>query len=252
MAAADDAGQIVTLGSTGRRAGREADYVAAHRGQRSRAVILAGSRTTDRRETDRLETEVAAFHEAGGRVVAISQPKLDVDTVVVQNRAAARELALELVRLGYRDFAVLGGPVGLLTSKDRIDGFRSGLRTAEVPAPSIVRDDFTRDGGYAAMSRVIDSGDVPQCVFAVNDVMAVGAMAACRDHGLRLPGDVAMAGFDDIATLRDISPGLTTVRLPLERLGREAVELVLSEAGDTRTRSFEGEVVLRDSTPRLR
>ncbi|MEK8225840.1 substrate-binding domain-containing protein [Oerskovia sp. M15] len=69
-----------------------------------------------------------------------------------------------------------------------------------------VSSDFTRDGGYAGMTELLALPARPQLVFAVNDVMAVGAMAAAREAGLSIPDDVAVAGFDDIVTLRDVSP----------------------------------------------
>lgn len=108
------------------------------------------------------------------------------------------------------------------------------------------------DGGFDAGRRL--AGDLgispgarrPLCVFAVNDVMAIGAIAAFRDAGLRVPDDVQVAGFDDIPTLRDSVPGLTTVRLPLGELGEQAVALALGEA--TGEVSIPGEVVRREST----
>jgi len=90
-------------------------------------------------------------------------------------------------------------------------------------------------------------------VFAVTDVMALGALARLRASGLQVPADIALAGFDDIATLRDVHPLLTTVRLPLKRMGEMAADLVLSEAGDSgreqpRVIPVPGEVILREST----
>ncbi len=87
------------------------------------------------------------------------------------------------------------------------------------------------------MTQLLESTPDIDCVFAVNDVMAVGAMAACRDHGLKLPRDLALAGFDDIATLRDLTPGLSTVRLPLEQVGALALEMVVTADGPAPGRS---------------
>jgi LacI family transcriptional regulator len=101
------------------------------------------------------------------------------------------------------------------------------------------------------MSTVLARGaPLPDCVFAVNDVMAVGALARLRAAGLSVPGDVAVAGFDDIVTLRDVFPPLTTVRLPLTRMGEMAASLVLNgEPSDQpRVIPVPGEVVLREST----
>ena len=113
--------------------------------------------------------------------------------------------------------------------------------------------DFTRDGGFltAAELRRRGLGDI-ELIFAVSDVMAVGAMAYLRSAGVRLPEDLAIAGFDDISSLRDVTPALTTVSLPLELIGRKALELALDdEPGTERQVPIYGVPVLRESTPRL-
>ena len=91
-------------------------------------------------------------------------------------------------------------------------------------------------------------GDV-ELVFAANDVMAVGALSAVRDAGLTPGTDVAVAGFDDIPTVRDVTPALTTVRVPLEELGRRALRLALGDADAANEGAVRTEVVLRESTP---
>lgn len=256
MEAAEGQQVLVTLGSTLRRPDREVDYLVALRGQRSRAVILAGSRMDDSPVADALRREIDIFENDGGTVVAISQKQLPVDTVVIENRLGARDLATSLVDLGYRRFGVLAGPDAMLTARDRVHGFREGLGRSgiDLDPAYVVEGAFTRDGGYQAMSSLLSgagggAGSL-DCVFAVNDVMAVGAMAACREHGLSVPQDLGLAGFDDISTLRDVNPALTTVRLPLEKVGATAFELVLSadERSKPRTRRIKGEVVLRQST----
>jgi LacI family transcriptional regulator len=113
----------------------------------------------------------------------------------------------------------------------------------------VIHGAFSRDGGYEAMSAILAAGEPwPDCVFAVTDVMAVGALARLRAGGLRVPADIALAGFDDILTLRDVYPPLTTVRLPLKQMGVMAASLVLQEADQPRVIPVPGEVILRDST----
>jgi len=233
--------------------------VALMRAQRARAVILIGSRTDDDAARDALREEVAAFTRSGGRAVCVGQDLLKVDTILPENAAGAEALAKAMVALGHRNFAVLAGPRGLLTARDRLDGFRAGLAAWSVrldPA-RVIHGAFTRDGGYEAMSAILAAGDpLPDCVFAVTDVMALGALARLRAGGLQVPADIALAGFDDIATLRDVYPPLTTVRLPLKRMGEMAANLVLSGASDAnrpgqdqpRIIPVPGEVILRDST----
>lgn len=251
MKAADAHHLLVTLGSTMRRPERELEYLAGLRGQRGRAAILAGSRVDDPDLMKSLNKEIHSFEGSGGRVVVIGQQRLPVDTVEIQNRGGANVLASELIALGYRRFAVLAGPRTLLTSRDRLQGFRAGVSAAGLPSPVVIHGEFTRNGGYVAMTHLLEAVEQVDAVFAVNDVMAVGAMAACRDHGLRLPRDMALAGFDDIATLRDLDPGLTTVRLPLEDVGVAALELaVTADGSEPRLRRIKGEVVVRASTPK--
>ncbi len=245
--------------STSATEAAEREYVALMRAQRARAVILIGSRSDDAAARDALRAEIAAFTGSGGRAVTVGQDLLGGDTVLPENAAGAEALARAMVALGHRRFAVLAGPRGLLTARDRLDGFRAGLAAWSVPleAASVVHSPFSRDGGYEAMSAVLAAaGPRPDCVFAVTDVMAMGALARLRAGGLQVPADIALAGFDDILTLRDVYPPLTTVRLPLKQMGEMAASLVLAEAADPgaaawpqpRVIPVRGEVILREST----
>lgn len=250
IAAADGHGLTVTMGTTGREAVREVRHVAAFRSQRARGVIMVGSRFSGAEASDELAAEVAAYQDVGGHVVLISQPTGDLPVVEIDNRRLAAQLADELVALGHRDFAVLAGPEDLLTAADRAIGFTEGLEScgvAVVPGRTL-HGAFDRSGGYRAMTELLSRTTTPGCVFAVNDVMALGAMAAIRDAGLTPGVDVPIAGFDDIPTLADVRPGLTTVNLPLREAGRLAVELLTAEESDSAVRQVTGSVVLREST----
>jgi LacI family transcriptional regulator len=253
---ADGAGLLVSLSTTMRDPAREREYVALMRAQRSLGVVIIGTRTDDEATNDALRQEIEAFRRSGGRVVVVGQSSLGVDTVEPENAAGARALAGALVGQGHRRFAVLAGPRGSITARDRLQGFTAGLKAAGVrlEPKAVVHGAFTRDGGYEAMSTVLAGrATVPDCVFAVNDVMAVGALARVRAAGMQAPQDVGLAGFDDIPTLRDVHPQLTTVRLPLESMGRMAANLLLDETPEVvRVLPISGEVVLRESTARTR
>jgi LacI family transcriptional regulator len=252
---------LVCVSSTPADEAAEREYVALMRAQRARAVILVGSRTDDTAARGALAAEIAAFARQGGRAVCVGQPLLGVDTIMPENAAGADALARALAGLGHRRFAVLAGPRGLMTAQDRVDGFRAGLAgwSVALDEARVVHGAFTRDGGYEAMSAVLAAGGpLPDCVFAANDVMAVGALARLRAAGIPVPAVIAVAGFDDILTLRDVTPSLTTVRLPLKRMGEMAANLVLSDGdggggadgdpGRARVVPVPGEVIVRDST----
>jgi LacI family transcriptional regulator len=256
--AADARELLVCLSAAPASEAAEREYVALMRAQRARAVILIGSRTDEEAARAALGRELAAFTRQGGRAVCVGQALLGVDTIAPENAAGADALARALAAQGHRRFAVLAGPRGLLTAQDRVAGFLAGLAAWSIESGpgEVVHGAFTRDGGYEAMSSILAAGTpLPDCVFAVNDVMAVGALARLRAAGISVPGDIAVAGFDDISTLRDVTPPLTTVRLPLERMGEMAASLVLADSvpagggpGRPRVIPVPGEVIVRDST----
>jgi LacI family transcriptional regulator len=229
---ADAAGLTVTIAVTNRDPDREIELVRMMRGQRPQIILIAGSRLADDPRQDALTAELRAFSDSGGRVVVISQDTLPFDTVLIDNRVGPRDLARALVGRGYGRFGILAGPRTLLTARDRESAFRDELATAgiAVEATAVVHGEFTRDGAYDALNRLAETPgfDELEVIFAVNDVMAIGAMAALRDRGIDVPGRIAIAGYDDIATARDVSPALTTVHVPLEEAGEMAIELALS------------------------
>lgn len=208
----------------------------AVRAQRPRAVIFAVSREPS--------ADWSPYRSLEGLTV-IGPEVPGTRSVAIDNAGGAADLAKALTGVGYRDFTILASAGNLATVADRVAGFRS-----VVPECRVIETAFTRDGGYQAMRELLESGERPSCVFAVADIMAIGAMSAIRDAGLRPGADVAVAGFDDIPILRDLTPGLSTVSLPLEEIGAEAMRLALSsEPSDERPDPIRGVVRLRESTP---
>ena len=250
---ADRDAAVVSIGNAFGDAARELAYVSMMRSMRARAVVIAGSRSDNHNSHQALRDELEAFERGGGRAVCIGQPLLGIDTVAPENEVGAQALATTLVAAGHRSFAVLAGPPHLHTAQDRLRGFRAGLEQAGITLQErdVITGEFNRDGGYEALATLLSRGaPLLRCVFAVNDVMAVGALACLHTAGLDVPGDVAVAGFDDIVTLRDVSPRLTTVRLPLELMGEMVGRLALDQEQDEAPRLLRvpGEVILREST----
>ncbi|PNG22511.1 LacI family transcriptional regulator [Streptomyces cahuitamycinicus] len=252
--AAEAAGLIVTMAVAGRSPERELQIVRTLRGMRPRAIILTGSRIDGSDTRDALVEEFDAYRDAGGSVVLISQHDLPFRTVSIDDYGGARQLARALAGLGYRRFAVVCAGGGLRTSRDRCGGFMDGLREFDIDINEqrVVEAEFSRRGGCAAARELVRRGlDGTELVFAVSDVMAIGAMTAFRDAGL-VPGqDVAVAGFDDIGPAVDVVPELTTVTVPLRQLGLRAMELALSDDDASRIVQVSTSVVLRGSTRRL-
>lgn len=270
QAAAREQGKMVLLATTEGTPADERAAVAAFAARRADSIVIAGSRSAHLDHKDgnaALAAELDRYCRNGGKVgvvghgiVGASDPN-GYHVVSVPNEELAAELAARLAAGNQADFVIIGGPEGRLTSDDRIRGFQRGLTDAGRPKAEVIRSGFDRDGGYEAglqLATRIKAGQssgtagARLCIFAANDVMAIGAAAALRSEGLRIPRDALIAGFDDIETLRDFRPALTTVSLPLEEIGR------LATLGSSNDRdgaegigarsSVDGKVVLRRST----
>lgn len=250
---ASAAGMVVMMAVSERDPAKEAALVRSLRGQRPAVMILTGSRYADAQEHQELVEELTVYADSGGRVVFLGQDALPFPAVVLDNRAGAHDLATALVDQGYRRIGILGGQPHLLTAVDRVEGFIAGAAAAGVTIDPdhIQYGPFTRQGGYDAMVALAEhSLDEIDLVFAANDVMAVGALAALRENGVDVPGQLALAGYDDIHTAQDVYPPLTTVHIALDRVGELAVDLALNPA-TTGPVAVDSSVVLRTSTPRL-
>lgn len=252
---ATEQGLLVMIASTYRDPARELAYISALRAQRARAILLAGSGFEDPGYARALSAELHSYLRTGGRVACVTPHGVDTDTVMLPNREGAAALARTLLELGHRRFAVLTGPARLTTVRHRLEGFQHALADAGVPLPPdhIIESDFTRDGGYAAATELLRRGLNPTAVFAVTDVMAMGALTALREAGVDVPGDLSLVGFDDIPGVQDLACPLTTYRLPLEEIGERAMRLALAERSPgSRAERVAGEVVLRASTAAAR
>jgi len=245
---ADEVGLVVTIAITERDPQREVRLVRALRGQRPRGLILAASRT----EADAagLAAELEAFVGMGGRVAVVGPGGGSARSVVLDNHGGAAALGAELARLGYREAVVVAASEGIRTSDDRLAGFAEGFGAGGGTVREVRRAGFTRDAGYEAAEQLLADG-LPEgtLIFGISDVVAIGIMSAIREAGRQVGADLAVAGFDDIATGRDIRPGLTTVHVPLEELGYRALHAATDADWDDAEPALPLEVVVRGSTP---
>jgi LacI family transcriptional regulator len=153
----------------------------------------------------------------------------DFDTVSLANFDGAYAVVRHLQRLGHRRIATLTGPPGNRDAQQRLEGYRAAMREAGVTSTRglEVRGDFTEPSGYQAVQAVLAMSPRPRALFVANDVMAVGALGALREAGVRVPAEMAIAGFDDIALARHLSPPLTTVHVDAYQLGERALRRLL-------------------------
>jgi LacI family transcriptional regulator len=134
-----------------------------------------------------------------------------------------------LIKLGHTRIGFITGTMDLGCAVDRLAGYRAALRTYHIPdLPELVQEGyFFQQDGYAGATALLDLPEPPTAIFASNDVMAMGVMDAVRTHGLRVPEDISIIGFDDIPQASLIHPALTTINQPLEKMGRVATQKLL-------------------------
>ena len=149
----------------------------------------------------------------------------------IDNVAGARAVTRHLLDLGHRRIAFIRGAAHNVDAEERRRGYRAALCAGGVARRDAweILGDFTESGGFRAAVALweLPESDRPTAIFAANDSMAVGALSALRERGLRVPDDVAVCGFDDIPIARYLSPPLTTVRVPIYDLGARATEVLL-------------------------
>jgi len=152
-----------------------------------------------------------------------------IPSVSAANVSGAKEAVDHLIGLGHRRIAAITGPRELASMEDRFAGYCAALASAGVlPDPELVhRGNLDVPSGHAAASALLALESPPTAIFAFNDNMAVGAIHAARDRGLEVPRDVSVVGFDALDASRIVTPSLTTMRQPLEEMGRLAVRLLL-------------------------
>ncbi len=193
------------------------------RAKRIDGIVFSGPRVDD--------VALVNLEKEGFPTVLMGQlPGSSFYTVDVDNRLAARQAVDYLISLGHRQIACLtNAPVSYSAASDRLQGYRDALEQAGIPYnDELVRfGDFEPESGYQQMNSLLTSGAKFTAGFIASDAVLIGANAALREHGLRIPEDISLVGFDDIAWSKYVDPPLTTMRLPAQALGYQACTMLL-------------------------
>lgn len=249
---AESSGYLVITCSDERDAAREASYVRLLRSMRAAGVIFAGSGLDDPASHEELPRHIAALRASGAAVVHLSPHALGAPEVSVDNRAGIAAMVEALVRLGHRRICYLAGPQALYVARERLAGYRAGLAAAaiEPDARLIVDSGFDADSGAQVIDRLFEDKPDFSAILCANDLLALGCLKRLNERGINVPGDVSVAGFDDIAIAGMTSPSLSTVRLPLREMGRRGFEAAarMLNGQPVEPVLLPTQVVLRDST----
>ncbi|MFF1836555.1 LacI family DNA-binding transcriptional regulator [Streptomyces sp. NPDC058231] len=212
---------------------RELAFVELMHERRADAVIVVGGSVTDRAYTSELARRAHELDAGGSKLVLCGRPPLgeQAPTAAVEydNEGGAFAITDHLLMQGHERILYLGGPPKLSTTRDRLAGHRRALELRGVtPDPELTQTGtFSRTFGYRRMAELLQDGPEFTAVFAANDIVAAGAAQALEEAGVRVPEDISLVGYDDIPVAQELRPRLTTVHVPLEEMGRQAVRLAV-------------------------
>ncbi|MDL9980449.1 LacI family DNA-binding transcriptional regulator [Microbacterium sp. ASV49] len=229
----------------------EADYVDLLLQQQVSGVVFLGGNYS---QADAQHAHYERLRQVNLPTVLVNArvDELDFATVSTDDAAAADQAVTHLLQLGHRRIGLLLGPLDHIPSRRKLASARAVLERAGIPFDEalVVRGLYSLESGQAGASRLFANGAT--AIVCASDPLALGAVRAARRSGRAVPGDVSIVGFDDSFLMSCTEPPLTTVRQPIESMGRTVIELLLAqisgqvEAGDELL--FEPELVLRSTT----
>jgi LacI family transcriptional regulator len=234
------------LYTTHRQRGKESLHVRAIANGLTDGLLLIVPLATD---------YLPALQEQKFPYVLIDQGDLNNQSATVDatNWQGAYDATSYLIRLGHRRIGMITGLMLISSAVQRYEGYKAALAAHQIAFdPALVaQGDFWQPRGYQATLELLSRAAPPTAIFASNDLSAFGAMEAIREQGLRIPEDVSLVGFDDVPQASLVHPKLTTVRQPLDQMGRQAVRMLLEqiETPDCPPRriSLETQLIVRDS-----
>ncbi|TKD70820.1 LacI family DNA-binding transcriptional regulator [Pseudalkalibacillus hwajinpoensis] len=243
---ANQFGYKVLLGNTNLDADKAYSYIDELKQKQVDGMILL---------TTRLDNDVISELAAKYPVVLTSDfiEGLNVPTVAIDNVSSAREAVEHLAKLGHTRVGMITGPLDIPLSRDRLKGYRQALLEQEIEVDGVLiqEGDHTYETGYHLMNKFLALENAPTAVFAANDTMAMGAIKAVKNQGLRVPDDVAVIGFDNIQFSELFEPALTTIAQPFIEMGKRSMELLLKQInGELLTKKqhvLDTQLVIRES-----
>ncbi|CAM5500136.1 LacI family DNA-binding transcriptional regulator [Streptomyces griseus] len=253
--------KLAVICNTGGSPERELTYLTLLQRQRAAAVVLTGGAVENPAHQAAMAAKLAKLADAGTRIVFCGRPPLPegdalVAALAFDNRGGGRRLTEHLISLGHRRIGYVAGPPERTTTRHRLEGHREALRAAGLDAAPdggaeagsgsgaeagggaagsgdqdrlTVHGPYDRRSGYEATLELLRRAPDVTAIVAANDTVALGACAAVRDQGMRIPQDISVAGFDDLPFSVDAVPALTTVRLPLFEAGARAGRLAMGK-----------------------
>jgi LacI family transcriptional regulator, repressor for deo operon, udp, cdd, tsx, nupC, and nupG len=215
-------GYQVILGDTENDIEREREYINLLLKKQVDGMVLLTARV-DKKSLEEISNQfpvVLACEYMNG---------LNIPTVSIDNISSARKVTEHLIQLGHTKVAHITGPINVVLSRDRLRGYQQAMLKHDLILDSafIQEGDFSFESGYNQMLKLMALETIPTAIFVFNDEMAIGAIAAVKDSGLKVPEDIAVVGFDNVKMSSVYEPRITTIEQPKYKIGKKAMDLLL-------------------------
>ncbi|HEY8940698.1 MAG TPA: LacI family DNA-binding transcriptional regulator [Cellvibrio sp.] len=213
-------GYAVLLGDTRGTPERELEYI--RRVETRLADGIVQLRPSSEKSQNNIPADVPCVNACGCEYT--TGPAIRID-----NRGAAKSMVNYLISLGHKRIGVISGLKDNPHAIDRLEGYKEAIAEAGIPFEKdlIAEGDFTMWSGLNAAFQFCNMKNRPTAIFSMNDEMAIGAMQTLKNQGIRIPEDISVTGFDDIAYAKYSDPSLTTISQPAEEMGKMAMDMLL-------------------------
>lgn len=229
---ANEQGYLTIICNTDRNPTKELHYLRTLRDYRADGIIFAGSGLNNPEHTEQVEKIITEMQGRGAAVVALSHQTLHIPSIQIDNFGGGHAITTMLLEMGHRRVALVAGPAGLTVANIRMQGYMAALveKGIAIDPNLILIGNFDQASGERAAQSIaqMEPAQRPTAIFAANDEMAFGVMLALQQQRLHVPRDISVCGFGDIPVARLLTPALTTVHVPLRRLGRSGAERLLA------------------------
>jgi len=233
---------------------RESEYLSALMEKRVDGILFLGGRINSTRCRPELADEVAELSERIPVVLVNGTlPKHSLHRVLTDEAAGAESASQHIIGLGHREIAFIGGVADMMPTVQKVKAFKKKMteNRLRIRPEWIVHGDFSVESGKASMTKLLRGRERPSAVLCVNDFTAVGAVKAAIEHGLRVPEDISIVGYDDTPLATTVIPELTTVTQQTYELGKQSVHLLhrlISGEKAKKVTILEPQLVVRQST----
>jgi LacI family transcriptional regulator len=199
----------------------ELSYVRMMRDYHTDGIIFAGGSLNDEGHMREMGELISRARERHTPVVSLGSHLFESPQINIDNTRAAADMTGYLVGLGHSRIGFIDGPELLTTTALRRDGYKQALKKHRIPYDPdlVVSSNFTYESGQAATDILLSRDPLPTAIFGSNDLVAIGCLARLRERGISVPDQISVAGFDDIFAARYVNPPLTTIQVPMWKMG---------------------------------